>query len=507
MTTIDPPIFDLFIAGGGINGTGIACDAAGRGLSVMLCEADDLASATSSASSKLIHGGLRYLEHYEFRLVREALAEREILLSKAGHIVWPLRFVLPHVPAMRPKWMLRLGLFLYDHLYRRRAIPASGVIDLGLDRTGAPLRDGLADGFYYWDCWVDDARLVVLNAFAAAAKGAEVRTRTKLLDGTPDGDLWRLRLLDTETGTEQEVRARAVVNAAGPWALDVGRSLSAERRGASDNAAGLRLVKGSHVVVPRIKGADDAYILQNDDRRVVFVLPYEQDFSLIGTTDTPFAGDPAKVELDPAERDYLFDVVGRFFRQSLSADDVVWSYAGVRPLYDSQEDNPSAVTRDYRLQLTNGDGRPPMLSVFGGKITTYRRLAEEALDKLNPIFPGLAGAWTASVKLPGGDLTDDDFGAHVASLQARYPELDAGYLWGVARRHGGLTGGILGDARTAADLGHDFGHGLREREVAYLKAHEWARTPDDVLWRRTKVGLHMSAAERARAAEAMAAMP
>ncbi len=505
MNAHENQVLDLVIVGGGINGAGIACDAAGRGLSVMLCEAGDLASATSSASSKLIHGGLRYLEHYEFRLVREALAEREVLLAKAGHIIRPMRFILPHVPAMRPKWMLRAGLFLYDHLYRRRAIPPSGALDLATDAAGRPLRAGLSDGFHYADCWVDDARLVVLNARAAAAAGAQILTRTKVLEGVPDGNQWRLCLLDTGTGEKREVRARAVVNAAGPWALDVGRTLAAGRRGASDNAARLRLVKGSHIVVPRIKGANDAYILQNDDRRVVFVLPYEGAFSLIGTTDTPFTGDPTNVALDDAERDYLLGVVGRFFKAPLGADDVVWSYAGVRPLYDSNEDNPSAVTRDYRLHFSNGADGPPMLSVFGGKLTTYRRLAEEAMEKLKPAFPDLPAPWTRTAKLPGGELAGGGFDTQVTELTNQYPTLDPAYLGALAKRHGGLCRDVLGDARTHADLGHDFGHGLYAREVAYLKDNEWARHPDDVLWRRTKVGLHLDAAARTRAAEALAA--
>lgn len=503
---INEAVHDLLVVGGGINGAGIACDAAGRGLSVLLCEADDLASATSSASSKLIHGGLRYLEHYEFRLVREALAEREVLLAKAAHIVWPLRFVLPHVAGMRPGWMLRLGLFLYDHLYRRRAIPGSGGLDLAAGDAGAPLRDNLTRGFAYWDCWVDDARLVVLNARAAADNGADVRVRTRLTGATVEGGLWRARLRDEQTGQEFGVRARAVVNAAGPWAGEVARILTVGKRRQADNAASLRLIKGSHIVVPRINGAEDAYILQNDDRRVVFVLPYEQRFSLIGTTDTPFAGDARAAALDPAERDYLLAAVGRFFKQPLGAEDVVWSYAGVRPLYDSQQDNPSAVTRDYRLQLTNGPDEPPVLSVYGGKITTYRRLAEEALQRLQPTFPDMGAAWTAGAVLPGGDIAGGDFEAFVEALSARFGGLAPDFLRRLARRHGSLCDDVLGDAKSPADLGHDFGHGLSEREAHYLKDREWARQPDDILWRRTKTGLHMSTAERQAAADRLASL-
>jgi glycerol-3-phosphate dehydrogenase len=506
MTNNKNNIYDICVVGGGINGVGIACDAAGRGLSVLLCEANDLASATSSASSKLIHGGLRYLEHYEFRLVREALAEREVLLSKASHIVRPLKFVLPHVAGMRPRWMLRLGLFLYDHLYRRKMIPGCRSLNFRHDSSGAPLLDHLTDGFCYWDCWVDDARLVVLNARAAADNGAEILVHTKLVDGQTEDDLWRLRIRDQKSGAEREVRARAVVNAAGPWATDVARRLENGQKNTIGNADSLRLVKGSHIVVPRIPGAEDAYILQNDDGRVIFVMPYETNFSLIGTTDTSFEGDPSSAKIDDDEVDYLLRTVRQFFKQPLAAQDVVWSYSGVRPLYDSHQDNPAQVTRDYRLQLNGGKETPPLLSVLGGKVTIYRYLAEEAMEKLKPSFPGLSDPWTATVKLPGGDLGGVDFDQYVNNLCARYPEIDAGYLRNLARRHGDLCAQVLGDAKNFNDLGQDFGCGLYEREVLYMKAHEWATTPDDILWRRSKVGLHMSPEERLRAADGLAAI-
>ena len=484
--------FDLVVIGGGINGCGIAADASGRGLSVLLAEQADLASGTSSASSKLIHGGLRYLEHYEFRLVREALAEREVLLAKAPHIIWPLRFVLPHVPGLRPRWMIRAGLFLYDHLARRRAIPGSAAIDLRRDSGGQPLQDQLTQGFAYWDCWVDDARLVVLNARMAADRGAEILTRTRVTSAEADGQFWRVRI---EAGYQvREVRARALVNAAGPWA---------ERAGALVKASGiarphLRLVKGSHIVVPRIAGANDAYLLQSADGRVVFTLPYEDSFTLIGTTDVAFSGDPATAGITPDEEKYLLGLAGRFFKVPLNACDIVWHYAGVRPLYDDAAANPSAVTRDYHLELAAGRGLPPLLTVLGGKVTTYRRLAEEALDRLAPhLAPHLAKvgpAWTAKAPLPGGDIPGGDFAAYLADLQRRKPGFDPEYLRRLARRHGTIADAILADARSEADLGQHFGAGLTEREVVHMRDREWAKSPQDVLWRRSKAGLHLTPA-------------
>ena len=484
--------FDLAVIGGGVNGCGIAADAAGRGLAVLLAEQADLASGTSSASSKLVHGGLRYLEHYEFRLVREALAEREVLLAKAPHIIWPMRFVLPHVPGLRPRWMIRAGLFLYDHLARRQAIPGSAAIDLRRDPGGRPLQDGLRKGFAYWDCWVDDARLVVLNARMAADRGTVILTQARVSKVEADGHFWRVRI---ESGnTVRTVRARALVNAAGPWA---------DRAGALVKAAGiarphLRLVKGSHIVVPRIAGANDAYLLQSADGRVVFALPYEQSFTLIGTTDVAFTGDPATAAITPDEERYLLELAGRFFKVPLQASDIVWRYAGVRPLYDDASANPSAVTRDYRLELAAGQGLPPLLTVLGGKVTTYRRLAEEALDRLAPhMAPHLTRfgpAWTASAPLPGGDIPGGDFAAYLAGLQRRKPGFDAGFLRRLARRHGTIAETILGGARTEADLGQQFGAGLTEREVIHMRDREWAMTPHDVLWRRSKAGLHLAPA-------------
>lgn len=493
--------YDLVVIGGGINGAGIACDAAGRGLKVALFEANDLAGATSSASSKLVHGGLRYLEHYEFRLVREALAEREVLLSKAPHIIWPLRFVLPRLGGGRPRWLLRAGLFLYDHLYRRQTIPGSQAIDLRTHRAGAPLRGEARDGFLYWDCWVDDSRLVVLNARAAADRGATIATRTAVTGARPVDGMWQVEVQDDSADAPRQVRARALVNAGGPWVAQVRASIEPAHC-AIEERPKLRLVKGSHIVVPRIAGAEDAYLLQNPDGRVIFVLPFEERFSLIGTTDVAYDGDPAAAQIDAEEIDYLLAAVARAFRQPPSKDAIVWSYAGVRPLYDDASSDPSAVTRDYHLAVANGADCPPLLSVYGGKITTYRRLAERALAELATYLPAMAPAWTAHDHLPGGDL-GTDFDSFLSTLAARRPRFDPNFLHRLARRHGSLTDEVLGDAKDVQDLGRPVGAGLFEREVAYMKEYEWARRPDDVLWRRTKTGLHLSPQERERAIETL----
>lgn len=502
-----PDAYDLAIIGGGVNGCGIAADAAGRGLAVLLAEMGDLGGATSSASSKLVHGGLRYLEHYAFRLVREALGEREVLLAKAPHIIWPLRFVLPHIPGQRPRWMLRAGLFLYDHLHRRKAVPGSTALDLTRDPSGRPLKADLTRGFAYWDCWVDDARLVILNAQAAAERSAEILPRHKVTAVRADGALWRLTI--RASAQEREVRARALVNAAGPWVNKVGGLI------AGTVAPRLRLVKGSHIVVPRIAGADDAYLMQSSDGRVVFALPYEERFTIIGTTDVPYHGDPAAVAIDESEIDYLIDLANRFFRAALSRQQVVWTYAGVRPLYDDQSDNPSAVTRDYHLELQASAGLPPLLTVMGGKVTTYRRLAEESLERLEPHLAGMGPAWTARAPLPGGDLDEVDhlvadpvaaFERFVGRLAERHTGFDRVFLRRLARRHGAHVPAVLGDARSLADMGHLLGPSLTEREVVYLKEREWAASAEDILWRRTKAGLHLSAEERARVTDAIAAM-
>lgn len=489
--------YDLVVVGGGINGVGIAEDAAGRGLSVLLAEMGDLGGATSSASSKLIHGGLRYLEHFELRLVREALKEREVLLAKAPHIVWPQRFVLPQVPGGRSGLLLRAGLFLYDHLGVRRRIPASSSLDLNRDPAGRPLRPELAQGFAYWDCRVDDARLVVLNARAAAAKGAAIETRTRAERVVAEDGRWRITLKGRD-GT-REVRSRALVNAAGPWVQAVADEIDG---GCAHAREPLRLVKGSHIVVPRIRGADDAYLCQSPDKRVVFAIPFEERFTLIGTTDVPFAGDPAAVSITREEEDYLLELARAFFTNPPTRTDIVWSYSGVRPLYDDNAAaDASSLSRDYRFELSAEPGRPPLLTVLGGKLTTYRRLAEAALSNLAPHLPPMKPAWTAAATLPGGDLGDGGLTGFVARLCGKRPGFEPAYLGRLVRRYGTLVDEVLGEARSQADLGESFGGGLTEREVLYLIEHEWARETDDVLWRRTKCALHMSPDQRARAAD------
>jgi len=496
--TDDRQPFDLLIVGGGVNGAGIACDAAGRGLKVALAEQDDLAGATSSASSKLIHGGLRYLEQYQFRLVRESLRERDVLLAKAPHIVGHRPFVLPFLHERRPAWMLRLGLLLYDALAWPTRLPRSAAVDLAGSPLGQPLRDDITRGFVYADCWVDDARLVVLNAVAAAEAGARVMTRTRIVAARRDGPLWQARLKDMRDGRETAVVARVLVNAAGPW-VDRVRDMAT---GGGDRPSGrkVRLVKGSHLVVPRLYAGEQAYILQNPDGRVVFVLPYEGSFSIIGTTEVAFSGDPAAVAMDADEAEYICASVNGYVKAPVAPADAVWSYAGIRPLFDDRAASASAVTRDYVLDLDSGAAgdRPPLLSVFGGKITTYRRLAEHALDRLARFFPAMAGAWTAGRPLPGGDLDGHggDFRAFAAALAGDHPALDAAWLARLARRHGSRARLVLDGVRRVGDLGRDFGGGLYEREIEYLAAREWAETADDVLWRRTKCGLRMTAGER-----------
>ncbi len=480
--------YDLLVIGGGINGAGIARDAAGRGLSVLLVEKDDLGAHTSSASSKLIHGGLRYLEQYEFRLVAEALAEREVLLRIAAHLVRPARFIMPHVPQLRPRWMIRAGLFLYDHLGRRTRLPGSHAVLLDRPPYASGLKPEFRHGFIYSDCRVDDARLVVANLRDATARGAKLLTRTECMAAKREDNRWRARL---RSGTgEREVAAQAVVNAAGPWV----KSVLNERlhQPSRDN---VRLVKGSHIVVPRLYEGEHAFILQNEDRRVVFMIPYEDRFTLVGTTDVPHEGDPSRPEASAAEADYLCRAASRYLERPVNPADIVWRYAGVRPLYDDGSADPSAVTRDYVLRLDSDQDSAPVLSVFGGKITTYRRLAEHALEKLAPWFPGMGPAWTAGTPLPGSAIPGGDVARFEQHLTQRYPKLPPLLLQVLARRHGALAYDVLGNAASIADLGEHFGAELYAREVDYLVEREWAATADDVLWRRTKTGLHLSTAQ------------
>ncbi len=480
---------DLLIVGGGINGAGIARDAAGRGLKVMLVERGDLAGATSSASSKLIHGGLRYLEQYEFGLVRKALAEREVLLAAAPHLVAPLEFVLPQGAGSRPGWMLRLGLFLYDHLGGRRRLPGSHGIDLRRHKAGRPLKDEYRHGFTYADCWTDDARLVVVNAMDAASHGAIIRTRTELVRARRDGGVWRAAVRDVRTGREDAVAARVLVNAAGPWAADL-----IERQLGMDGGRRLRLVKGSHMVVPRPDGADDAYLLQNADGRIVFVLPFLDTFSLIGTTEVELERMPDSVAITPDEIEYLRGIVNQYFRTPITASDVVWSFAGVRPLVDDADDDPSSVTRDFLIALDAPEGATPLLSVLGGKITTYRVLAEAAMDDLAPFLPNLPGPWTKGAPLPGGDMPHGDFGAYVAGVLEDVPWLPPEVTRRLVRTYGSRVEDILDGARSPADLGAHYGDGVYEAEISYLLRYEWLETVEDLLWRRTKLGLVVSEA-------------
>nr|WP_262923721.1 MULTISPECIES: glycerol-3-phosphate dehydrogenase [Pseudomonas] len=478
--------YDLAVIGGGINGVGIAADAAGRGLKVLLCEKDDLASHTSSASSKLIHGGLRYLEHYEFRLVREALAEREVLLAKAPHIVKPMRFVLPHRPHLRPAWMIRAGLFLYDHLGKRKRLGASRSLRFG---PGNPLKPAITRGFEYADCAVDDARLVVLNAMAAREKGAHIRTRTRCLGAERVDGLWQVEL-SLADGSRQTIRARALVNAAGPWVA----SFIKDDLGL-DAPYGIRLIQGSHLIVPRLYEGEHAYILQNEDQRIVFAIPYLERFTLIGTTDREYSGDPAKVAITEAETDYLLKVVNEHFNHQLGRADILHTYSGVRPLCNDESDNPSAVTRDYTLALSSAEGQAPLLSVFGGKLTTYRKLAESAMAELRPFFTHMRDSWTASAPLPGGE--------RMTTVQALVDGLLARCSWlpeDIARRwvqtYGSRAWRLLEGVQGPEDLGQAIGGGLFSREVDYLCSEEWAISADDILWRRTKLGLFTSQAEQ-----------
>lgn len=491
---------DLFIIGGGVNGTGIARDAAGRGLSVMLAEQGDLAGATSSASTKLFHGGLRYLEYFELRLVKEALAERETLLRAMPHISWPMRFVLPIYAGMRfdgdtpagrllarvmpwmkgrrPAWMIRAGLWLYDHMGGRQILPATRRIDLTRDPVGAPLKPGAALAYEYSDCWVDDARLVALNARDAAQRGARILTRTRIVEARREGGLWRITAQGGEVFT-----ARALVNAAGPWAGEVIRDITD-----SQSREGVRLVRGSHIVVPRLYDHDRAYFLQGEDGRIIFAIPYERDFTLIGTTDQDHRDAPDHPRCSDAECAYLCDFASRYFARPVTPDQVVWRYSGVRPLYDDGAESATAATREYVLTLDEGGA--PLLNVFGGKITTYRRLAEAALARLAPYFPQASGAWTAGVALPGGDFPVDGVDALIAGLMADYPFLTADWAGRLIRGYGRDAWAVLGDARDLSALGQHFGGTLYRAEVDWLMTHEFARTAKDVLWRRTKLGLH-----------------
>ncbi|RZU99663.1 glycerol-3-phosphate dehydrogenase [Spiribacter vilamensis] len=484
--------YDLVVVGGGINGAGIARDAAGRGLRTLLVEQGDLANYTSSASTKLVHGGLRYLEQYEFKLVRKALKEREVLMGIAPHIIWPLNFVMPHVKELRPAWMIRMGLFLYDNLGGRKKLPGSKGLDLQTHYAGAPLKDGLKKGFMYSDCWVQDSRLVVLNCMDVEQRGGKVMPRTRCTGAERGNDEWSVQLTDTVSGNVHNVRSRSVVNAAGPW---VAKFLGSATE--VDNKKDVHLVKGSHIVVPKMFDHEDSYLFQNTDGRVIFAIPYEQDFTLIGTTDVAYEGNPAEATASHDEIQYLCDAVNRYFEQETTPKDVVWTYSGVRALYDeSDESDVSAVSRDYSLDLD--DKAAPLLSVFGGKITTYRTLARQAVDQIAPLLGASIADWTGNEALPGGDIPDGDFESYLAQLRRERPWLPEAMAWRLVRNYGTRIETMLGGARSLDDLGEHFGSDCYEAELRYLAEHEWAMTADDAIWRRSKLGLMLDAEQRER---------
>jgi glycerol-3-phosphate dehydrogenase len=483
--------FDLLVVGGGINGAGIARDAAGRGLSVLLVERGDLASATSSASSKLVHGGLRYLEQYEFRLVRESLFEREVLLAAAPHIIRPLRFILPVHGGLRPPWLLRLGLFLYDHIGGRELLPPTRTVRRGRDSALDPLAETFRLGFEYSDCWADDARLVVINAIDAQRRGALIEPGWTATAARRDESLWFIDMTSS-SGERRTVRARGLVNAAGPWVEEVLHAAGVNR------SRSLRLVKGSHIVVPRLYHGQQAYTLQNADGRVVFAIPYEEDFTLIGTTDIPFVGDPGRVSADGGEIAYLCGLVSGYLKTPLTPKDVVWSYSGVRPLYDDGHASASTVTRDYVFDVDAPPGRAPLLSAFGGKLTTYRKLAEHALSELLPKLNSSAAPWTRGAILPGGDIPRGDLESFIREQMQRYDYLPAALTRRLCSAYGTRIEEIMGRAGRSSDLGEQIAPQLYEAELNFMHAEEWARTGEDALWRRSKLGLHLAAAERAK---------
>ncbi|WP_288903455.1 glycerol-3-phosphate dehydrogenase [uncultured Sneathiella sp.] len=479
--------FDIFVIGGGINGCGVARDAAGRGYSVALCEMNDLASGTSSGSTKLIHGGLRYLEHYEFRLVRKALQEREVLWANAPHIIWPLRFILPHHKGLRPAWLLRLGLFFYDHLGGRKKLPASKSLNLHKDIPENPLKEEFSSGFEYSDCWVNDSRLVVLNAMDAAARGAIIETRTKCIAAAYKDGLWHVTTQDTASGKTTTRTARMIINAAGPWVDSIIQAASH-----SPTSPNVRLVQGSHIVVPKLYEHDRCYIFQNADDRIIFAIPYENDYTLIGTTDQDYDGDPENVAISDAEISYLCGAASEYFEKPVQQKDVVWTYSAVRPLFDDGATKAQEATRDYVLQWQSDEETAPLLNIFGGKITTYRRLAEAVLELAEQKLGRKNEGWTLKAPLPGGDFPMDGFPALLAKVRDSYPFLERGQSERMLRAYGTRLFDLLGEASSIADLGTDFGCGLFETEVRYLMDHEWARSADDILWRRSKIGIGMT---------------
>ncbi|MEM8760876.1 MAG: glycerol-3-phosphate dehydrogenase [Pseudomonadota bacterium] len=482
--------YDIAIIGGGVNGCGIARDAAGRGLSVYLCDKGDIGGATSSWSTKLFHGGLRYLEYYEFRLVREALIERETLIKAMPHISWPMRFVLPHHSGLRPRWLLRLGLFIYDNLGGRKILPATKTVDLEKGPLGAPLKPFLRSGFEYSDGWVQDSRLVVLNARDAERRGATIRPRTAAVRAERVDGLWHLHTEDAETGETETVHAKALVNAGGPWVAEI-----LNTKIGLNTPDSVRLVRGSHIITKKLYDHDRAYIFQTSDGRVVFAIPFEEDFTLIGTTDRDHKASADTVGIEDDERDYLLALASEYFEKPVTAEDIVWTYSGVRPLYDDGASSATAATREYVLKVEDRGGEPPLLNVFGGKITTYRRLAEAAMVKLAPYFPEAKDAWTDGAAMPGGDFEHDGQPRLIRELMAAYSFLDERWARRLIRTYGTEARAVLGEARIVGDLGRHFGFNLTEAEVRWLMANEYAREAADVVWRRTKLGLRLSADE------------
>lgn len=480
-------LLDVFIIGGGINGCGIARDAAGRGYKVAMAEMNDLASGTSSWSSKLIHGGFRYLEHYEFRLVRESLIEREVLLRSAPHIIWPMRFVLPHHKAMRPAWLLRLGLFLYDHMGARKILDGTKFLNLKNEAVGKPLKDDFVKGFEYSDCWVNDARLVVLNAMDAREKGAEIMVRTKVTSARRQDGIWHVTTKDLKSGKSQKHKARLLINASGPWVDKVlGEALS------ENNPKNVRMVQGSHIVVPKIHDHDRAYIFQNADERIIFVTPYEDDYSLIGTTDHDFEGDPKDAKITPQETSYLCKAASEYFKKPILEKDIVWTYAGVRPLYDDGASAAQEATRDYVLKTEGEAGEAQLVNIFGGKITTFRKLAESMMDIVEVKLGKKQPAWTSTAHLPGGEFDALGFDALVDEISAKFAFLEKHHVHKLVRRYGVRVWDMLENIKSKKDLGKHFGANLYAFEVSYLMEQEWALNADDVLWRRSKLGLQFS---------------
>ena len=480
-------VYDMLVVGAGVNGAGIARDAAGRGLLVALCEKDDIGEGTSSRSGKLVHGGLRYLENYEFRLVREALKEREVLLRMAPHIIWPTRFVLPHEKTLRPAWMVRLGLFLYDHLGGNNSLPGSRSLNFRTAPEGKPLKPEFVKGFEYSDCWVDDARLVLFNVTDAVDRGAHFFAHTRCTGAEREDDVWKIALSSADGDEDFTIRVRSLVNAAGPWVDHI------LNRAMQYRESTVRLVKGSHLVLPKFYEGTHSYLLQHDDKRVIFVNPYEGDKLLVGTTDIPYDGDPDDVTIDEDEIDYLLRVINHHFREQKTRDDILSTFSGVRPLYDDKNSNASAITRDYVFDVSdNGNGQAPLLSVYGGKITTYRRLAEHALERLERYFPAMGKAWTSRYCLPGGDIPDADFERFYDDLRRAFPWLGNDLARHYARSYGTLTYELLAGCQSLNDLGEHFGAEFYEIEARYCLQHEYAHSADDILWRRTKFGLHLS---------------